>query len=157
MNALTISYLTDSQVYTPADGNRWLLAKHLYQLADFSYVEMIEHLLKTHLVLQPICVIAKRTISEFHPLGKLLKWHCRGLITTNVNGFPKLMLPGNYMHRLFSIGHIGGMEMLNKGYKAYNWQDNDFWENIKVRVLLQMYYSVHWQWWRLIGNSMYTL
>ena len=121
-------------MFTPADGNRWLLAKQLYQVADFAYVEMVEHLLKTHIILQPICVIAKRTISEFHPLNELLRWHCRGLITTNINGFPKLIRPGGYMHRLFSIGHVGSIELLNKAYKDYSWEGAGFWESIKVSV-----------------------
>ena len=126
-------------MYTPADGNRWLLAKLLYQVADFAYVEMIEHLLKTHMILQPICVVAKRTISKYHPLNELFRWHCRGLITTNVIGFPKLIRPKGYMHRLFSIGHVGGIELLNKGYMDYSWKDTDFWENIRVSVFTNKY------------------
>ena len=132
----TIINSLDSPVFTPKDGNRWLLAKQLYQLADFGYVEMVEHLLKTHMILQPICIIAKRTISEFHPLGQLFKWHCRGLIVTNVNGFPRLLLPEGYMHTLFSMGHVGSMELLNRAYKDYSWKDTDFWENIKVSAFM---------------------
>ena len=135
--------VADSPVYTPKDGNRWLLAKQLYQLADFGYVEMIEHLLKTHMILQAICVTAKRTISEFHPLGQLFKWHCRGLTVTNVNGLPKLILPGQYMHTLFSMGHTGSIELLNRAYRDYSWKDNDFWENIKVSpFLLRLQYAI---------------
>lgn len=93
---------------------------------------MIEHLLKTHMILEPICVIAKRTISEFHPLSELLRWHCRGLISTNVNGLPKLLQPGGYMHNLFSMGHVGSINMLNEGYRDFSWRDTDFWKNIKV-------------------------
>ncbi|XP_028399186.1 arachidonate 5-lipoxygenase-like isoform X2 [Dendronephthya gigantea] len=133
--AIQVDNFHDSPVYTPADGRRWLLAKQLYQIADFAYVEMIEHLLKTHMVLQPICVTAKRTISVFHPLNELLKWHCRGLISTNVNGFPKLILPGNYMHLLFSMGHRGSIELLNKGFLDLSWEDIDFWKSIKVAIL----------------------
>lgn len=100
---------------------------------------MIEHLLKTHMVLQPICVTLKRTISEFHPLNELLKWHCRGLIATNVNGFPKLILPENYMHLLFSMGHKGSIELLNKGFMDLSWEDIDFWKNIKVAILSALF------------------
>lgn len=122
-------------MYTPHDGKRWLLAKYLFQLADFSYVEMVEHLLKTHTILQPICVILKRTISRQHPLNEMLKWHCRGLIATNANGFAKLIQPHGYMHTLFSMGHLGSIELLNRAYRNYSWKDNDFWENIKVSRL----------------------
>lgn len=125
--------VSDAPVYQPSDGNKWLLAKEIFQVADFAHVEMIEHLLKTHLVLQPICVVAKRTLSEFHPLSELLRWHCRGLLVTNTNGFPKLVTPNGYMHKLFSIGNVGAIELLNRGYADFTWEDTDFWKNIQKR------------------------
>ena len=93
---------------------------------------MIEHLLKTHLILQPICVVAKRCLSEYHPLSQILKWHCRGLLVTNTNGLPKLVLPGGYMHRLFAIGNVGAIELLNKGYAEVTWEDTHFFRKFKV-------------------------
>ena len=127
-----LAVLLDSPVYTPKDKGKWLLTKEIYQVADFSYVEMIEHLLKTHITFGPICLIARRTLSEYHPLGILLKQHCRGLFVTNTNGLPKLVKPGGYMHRLFSIGNVGAIELLNKGYRDLSWEDTDFLQHLKV-------------------------
>lgn len=124
---------SDSPVYQSSDGHKWLLAKQIFQVADFAHAEMIEHLLKTHLVLEPICVVAKRALSEFHPLSHLLRWHCRGLFVTNSYGLPRLVLPNGYMHKLFAIGNVGAIELLNKGYADMSWEDVDFLKNIKVK------------------------
>lgn len=69
--------VTDSQVYSPEDGDLWALAKENFQVTDFAYVEMVEHLLKTHLMMEPFCVCVLRHLSKLHPLHQLLKYHCR--------------------------------------------------------------------------------
>ena len=68
---------TDSPVYSPEDGDLWTLAKEGFQVTDYAYVEMVEHLLKTHLMMEPFCVCLLRYLSKMHPLHQLLKYHCR--------------------------------------------------------------------------------
>ena len=68
---------TDSPVYSPENGDLWALAKENFQVTDFAYVEMVEHLLKTHLMMEPFCVCILRHLSKLHPLHQLLKYHCR--------------------------------------------------------------------------------
>ena len=43
---LFISSLIDSAVYTPADGDNWLLAKLNVQITDIGYAQITEHLAK---------------------------------------------------------------------------------------------------------------
>lgn len=43
---LFISSLIDSVVYTPADGDNWLLAKLNVQITDIGYAQITEHLAK---------------------------------------------------------------------------------------------------------------
>ena len=44
---LTLSLsLIDSAVYTPADGDNWLLAKLNVQITDIGYAQITEHLAK---------------------------------------------------------------------------------------------------------------
>lgn len=68
---------TDSPVYAPGDGDLWTLAKESFQVTDYAYVEMVEHLLKTHLMMEPFCVCILRHLSKLHPLHQLMKYHCR--------------------------------------------------------------------------------
>ena len=70
-------HTTDSAVYSPEDGDLWLLAKDSFQVTDYAYVEMVEHLLKTHLMMEPFCVCILRYLSKLHPLHQLMKYHCR--------------------------------------------------------------------------------
>ena len=41
-----MSSLIDSAVYTPADGDNWLLAKLNVQITDVGYAQITEHLAK---------------------------------------------------------------------------------------------------------------
>ena len=109
-----------------------MLAKQEVQLADVTHSQIIEHLVKTHLLMEVICVTMKRTLSEFHPLYQIFMWHCRGTLTINSLGLPRLLNEYNFIHRLFAIGNIGAIELTNKGYKESSWADTQFEENLKV-------------------------
>ena len=117
---------------TPKDGNKWMFAKAFLQEADFAVVEIYEHLLRTHVRFEPICVCMHRHLAPTHPLYAFFRVHCRGLIPTNSYGFPRLTKEQMYMHRLFDMGHVGTLEILNNGYLNMKWKDNDLLVNIKV-------------------------
>jgi len=131
--AIQMDYQPASKVRTPKDGNKWMVAKAFLQVADFAVVEIYEHLLKTHVRIEPICICIHRHLPPKHPLYMFLKIHCRGLIPTNSYGFPRLTNEQMYMHRLFGMGHIGTLQILNNGYLNMKWKDNDLLVNIKAR------------------------
>ena len=108
------------------------MAKQEIQRADLVYAELIEHLLKTHLMMEPICVIMRRTLSVFHPLHQIFKWHCRGLFVTNSLGIKALLDPEEFLHKLFATGHAGGLELINKAYPDVSWADTEFDKNLEV-------------------------
>jgi hypothetical protein len=108
------------------------MAKEEIQRADITYTELVEHLLKTHILMEPICVIMRRTLSFFHPLHQIFKWHCRGLFVTNSLGLQALLKPGEFLNKLFTIGHVGGVELLNKAYPSMSWADTEFDKNLEV-------------------------
>ena len=124
----------ESEVRTPKDDEKWMAAKAFLQKADFAVVEIYEHLLKTHVRIEPICICIHRHLPPKHPLYKFLRVHCRGLIPTNSYGFPRLTSEQMYMHRLFGMGHIGTLQILNNGYLKMKWRDNDLLVNIKVGI-----------------------
>ena len=117
---------------TPKDGVKWMAAKALFQMADFAVVEIYEHLLKTHVRIEPFCVCLHRHLPSSHPLYEILRIHCRGLLPTNSYGFPRLTSEMMYMHKLFGMGHIGTLKLLNDGFLGMKWKDNDLLNNIKV-------------------------
>ncbi|CAH3138525.1 unnamed protein product [Pocillopora meandrina] len=131
--AIQVDSTSGSPVYSPEDGDLWALAKAGFQVTDFAYVEMVEHLLKTHLMMEPFCVCILRYLSTLHPLHQLLKYHCRGLLPTNKVGFPKLVDDQAYMHQLFAIGNTGSVTLLVRAFQTLTWADTDFRAKNKAR------------------------
>jgi arachidonate 15-lipoxygenase len=130
----TTSPITDAPVFSPVDGLEWLKAKEKIQGADLFYVELVEHLLKTHLLMEPICVIMRRTLSRYHPLHQILKWHCRGLFVVNSVGMKALLGVGEFLDKLFAFGYAGSLELLKRAYRNLSWADTEFNENLKVII-----------------------
>ncbi|XP_031553186.1 arachidonate 5-lipoxygenase-like [Actinia tenebrosa] len=133
--AIQMDSKPESPVLTPEDGDLWLLAKESFHVTDFAYVEMVEHLLKTHLMMEPFCTTIHRHLSYLHPIHQIMKFHCRGLLPTNKIGFPKLVDDKAYMHQLFAIGNVGSVQLLVKAFHTMSWADTDFQANIKMRGL----------------------
>lgn len=133
--AIQIDFKPDSPVFSPMNGGSWMLAKWAVQATDYAYSQIIEHLLKIHLLMEPFCVVLYRQLSLRHPLNQLLKYHCRGLLATNAIGGPKLVKPGGYMDILTAMGRIGTIKLLERGYKTLSWKDADFHGDIKKRGL----------------------
>ena len=115
------------------------MAKQEFQRADITYAEIIEHLLNTHLLMEPICVVMRRTLSKFHPLHEILKWHCRGLFVVDSLGIKALLNPEAFLHKLFAIGHAGGVDLLNKAYPDMSWEVTEFDKNLEVNSLSFIY------------------
>lgn len=134
--AIQINSSPDSPVYTPEDSQLWQMAKHVLQGADYAQTQIVEHLFKIHLYMEPICVCVHRRLSKLHPLHQLLKHHCRGLLGTNALGYPFLMAPGNgSIDKLMLIGRQGAMTMMRRAYNDLSWEKTDFLVNIKKRGL----------------------
>ena len=129
---LSVFYSTDAPVYTPADGFNWLLAKKAFEVTDFAYVELIEHLLKTHITVEPICVVLHRQISDKHPLHQILKYHCRGVFPANNVGLFRLVAEGQILDKLFALGNTGALTLMAREYSQLTWDDTDFHENLRV-------------------------
>lgn len=126
-------FFLDSAVFTPTDSELWLKAKHVVQVADYAQAQVVEHLFKLHLYMEPICVCVHRQLSTLHPLHHLLKHHCRGLIGTNKFGYPFLMKSVNgSFEKLLAVGKNGALEMMSRAYRHVSWNELDFLNNIKV-------------------------
>ncbi|XP_031549235.1 arachidonate 5-lipoxygenase-like [Actinia tenebrosa] len=131
--AIQMGHTKDSDVATPNDGDKWLLAKQTVQVADFVYAGSVEHLLKTHLFIEPICVAMLRHFHSLHPLHQLLKFHCRGVSGTNKFNINNLTGRNSTSDLLFAVGYPGGYQLLRRSFEASSWDDADFVKNIKRR------------------------
>lgn len=130
------SAYSDSVVFTPRDGDQWLLAKQTVQVADFVYAGSVEHLLKTHLLIEPICVAVRRHFHKLHPIRQILQFHCRGVLGTNKFFINTLTGVNGTSDKLFGVGYGGGYAIMRKAFNELTWDDIDFPANIKVSELI---------------------
>ena len=61
----------------------WLIAKTIVQIADANYHELISHLGRTHLSIEPFIIATARELAPNHPLGILLRPHFEGTLFIN--------------------------------------------------------------------------
>ena len=124
-----------SPVYTPKDKDLWMLAKLSVQGADYFHSQLVEHLVKTHLLLEPFCVSKDRHLSERHPLHQLIKYHCRGISITSKIAFNYLLAENTFFHKVAPQGYIGAVNIVLKAFSQQtSWKDTDFMGNIKVNL-----------------------
>nr|XP_058945590.1 polyunsaturated fatty acid 5-lipoxygenase-like [Pocillopora verrucosa] len=131
--AIQMDYTPDSSVYTPDDDDNWMLAKLNVQVTDLGYAQIVEHLGKVHFLMEPFCVVLKRTLSSSHPLHQILKYHCRDVTVPNTVGAPKLVGEGEFMDQLFAFGNEGTTQLLKEAHKLSTWDVTDFRNEIKKR------------------------
>ena len=70
--------------------------------------QMITHLLRTHLFMEPIAVASYRQLPTIHPLWKLLSPHIRGVLAINTLGRDRLIAEGGVADLTLTVGG-GGM------------------------------------------------
>ncbi|KAL9957185.1 hypothetical protein ACROYT_G038792 [Oculina patagonica] len=133
--AIQMDFRPDSAVYTPEDGDNWMLAKLNVQITDIGYAQIAEHLAKAHLFVEPFCVSLKRTLPPVHPLNQILKYHCREVIVPNTIGLPALVGDAGFTAVLFAYGSQGALRMLHDVHPLTTWEVTDFRKNIKDRGL----------------------
>ncbi|KAJ7365963.1 hypothetical protein OS493_002702 [Desmophyllum pertusum] len=133
--AIQMNFSPDSKVYTPKDGDNWLIAKLNVQVTDIGYAQIVEHLAKCHYLIEPFCVSLKRTLPPMHPLNQILKYHCREVIVPNTFGTPALVHENKFMDLLFAYGNEGASRLLREAHPSSTWETTDFRGNIKKRGL----------------------
>ena len=73
----------DNPIFTPQDGNNWLIAKTIVQIADGNYHEAVSHLGRTHLFIEPFVLATHNQLSTKHPVSVLLTPHFEGTLAIN--------------------------------------------------------------------------
>lgn len=116
----------DNPVWTPNDTELdWIYAKMWLRNADAQWHQMITHLLRTHLFMEPIAVATRRQLPSIHPLWKLLSPHLRGTLAINTLGREKLIPAGGIADYSLSIGGGGHAYLMKKHYKSLMWTSYD--------------------------------
>ncbi|MFN9861097.1 MAG: lipoxygenase family protein [Pseudanabaena sp.] len=106
------------------DEPNWLIAKTVVQIADANYHELISHLARTHLVIEPFVIATNRQLASNHPLYILLKPHFQGTLAINDAAQSGLISPGGTVDKLLA-GTIGSARALSvHGVKTFNFNES---------------------------------
>lgn len=93
---------SDYRIFTPADGEAWEKAKICVSCADANHHELVSHLARTHLLIEPIVIATRRVLGETHPIGRLLLPHFEGTLSINDGTQSKLIRKGFMFDRLLA-------------------------------------------------------
>lgn len=97
----------------------WVNAKIIVQMADANYHELISHLGRTHLFIEPFAVATYRKFSKNHPVRVLLCEHFKGTFLINYLAHELLVKPTGSVDMLLS-GTINTDHLLTvKGAQSY--------------------------------------
>ena len=88
------------EIYTPADGYSWKLAKNCVLVAHNTYHTVVTHLSLTHLVSEAVLLAAVRNLASVHPVAVLLRRHFEGTASINKLAVELLIQPGRAVEYL---------------------------------------------------------
>ncbi|HLO48897.1 MAG TPA: lipoxygenase family protein [Kamptonema sp.] len=93
----------ENQIFTPLDGDNWMSAKTVLQMADSNYHELISHLAQTHLFIEPFVLATNRCFTDkSHAIRVLLKAHLEGTVLINYAAHKSLLAPAGSIDSLLS-------------------------------------------------------
>jgi arachidonate 15-lipoxygenase len=92
----------DNPIFLPRDGDNWLIAKTIVQIADANFHEAVSHLGRTHLFIEPFVIATHNQLSPTHPLSVLLMPHFEGTLAINDAAQRLLIAPFSPTDRLLS-------------------------------------------------------
>lgn len=81
---------------------RWACAKLALTTCDAVHHELIAHLGRTHLLVEPFVAATMRQLSPDHPLHVLLRPHFEGTVFINDRASRALVAPGGEIDRIFA-------------------------------------------------------
>ncbi|MEA5476414.1 lipoxygenase family protein [Pseudanabaena galeata UHCC 0370] len=105
------------------DEPNWLLAKTVVQIADANYHQLISHLGRTHLFIEPFAIATNRQLASNHPLYILLKPHFQGTLAINDAAQSGLVSAGGTVDSLLAGSIATSRAVSVHGVKTYNFDE----------------------------------
>ncbi len=123
---------SENPVFTPANGNHWLMAKAYAQSADANLQDTWIHATFIHFVMEGIILGTYRNLAYNHPLYALLYPHTKVTLLLN-NLFPFFDPPPTPLTRLFASDQDTTVAFVGQGMREYNFKEQMFPNDIKRR------------------------
>ena len=112
----------ENPIFTPGDRWSWMIAKTIVEIADANVHEMVSHLGRTHLYIEPFGIATQRQLAANHPLHILLRPHFEGTFAINKAAHQVLVADQGPVDRLLS-GTIDASRAL-AAYGVQSWPFN---------------------------------
>ena len=109
----------DNPIFLPKDGDKWLSAKTIVQIADANFHEVVSHLGRTHLFIEPFIIAAHNQLSPTHPLFVLLTPHFEGTLAINDAASRKLIVSRGLVDALLASSADQGRVFAVKAAQSY--------------------------------------
>lgn len=125
---------SENPIWTPNDAEMdWICAKLWLRNSDAQIHQMITHLLRVHLFMEPVAVATYRQLPSLHPLWKLLAPHIRGVFAINTLGRSVLIAEGGVADNTLTVGGGGHVDLMKKYYKTNSWETYNLPQILKER------------------------
>jgi arachidonate 15-lipoxygenase (second type)/8-lipoxygenase (S-type) len=127
-----------SLIYTPADSpNDWMLAKIMYNVCDIWFAQL-EHLPRTHEVVQIVYMAAVRTLSDFHPVKAILDRMMYQVFAIQPLAQQTLFSPGGVFDIAFAYTYESALNYSSNYYftRSGNFQSGYFLTDLRNRGLI---------------------
>ncbi|MBU7584264.1 MAG: lipoxygenase [Nostoc sp. TH1S01] len=111
-------------VFTPLSGENWMVAKSVVQMADCNYHELVSHLGRTHLFIEPFAIASRRQLPKNHPVRILLEPHFEGTILINYGAHQKLIADQGGVDKLLASKIESDRQVAVKGAQDYLYNFN---------------------------------
>jgi arachidonate 15-lipoxygenase len=112
------------EIYTPADGYSWKLAKNCVLVAHNTFHEVVTHLGLTHLLIEAIMLATVRNLAAVHPVAVLLSSHFEGTAVINKLAVNVLIQPGRAVDKLIGADLDGAYALLGRERLGYSFRGN---------------------------------
>ena len=123
---------SENPVFTPANGNHWLMARAYAQSADANLQDTWIHAVFLHFVMEGIILGTYRNLAYNHPLYALLYPHTEATLLLN-NLFPYFDPPPTPLTRLFAADEDTTVTFVGNGMREYHFKEQMFPNDIKRR------------------------
>ncbi|XP_038642653.1 polyunsaturated fatty acid 5-lipoxygenase-like [Scyliorhinus canicula] len=94
----------DNPIFLPSDAELdWLLAKMWVRSSDFQHLELVSHLLRTHLIGETFGMATLRNLPAVHPIYKLLIPHVKYTMEINTMARQRLISPDGFISQMCGV------------------------------------------------------
>ena len=116
----------DAPIFTPKDGENgnwlWTAVKAYVQSADAQVHEVVEHLVRAHMIVEVFEIAMHRALPKAHPIHKMLDPHMEFTMAVNNSARTKMLAPDGPIDRTMAIGSLGAFQLIARAW----WDEWDF-------------------------------